>query len=76
MHHRVKSVEDPSRSIQLLALTKTLNRGGLLFGTQEQLLYAKKDVERMEQQNLVLFQQLNQTVGDIITAANEVPKRQ
>jgi len=71
MHHRVKSVEDPSRSIQLLALTKTLNRGGLLFGTQEQLLYAKKDVERMEQQNLVLFQQLNQTVGDIITAANE-----
>ncbi|WP_299014005.1 TMAO reductase system sensor histidine kinase/response regulator TorS [uncultured Photobacterium sp.] len=71
MHHRVKSVEDPSRSAQLLNLTKTLNRGGLLFGTQEQLLYAKKDVERMEQQNLVLFQKLNQTVSDIITAANE-----
>ncbi|GAB3524971.1 TMAO reductase system sensor histidine kinase/response regulator TorS [Photobacterium alginatilyticum] len=71
MHHRVKSVEDPSRSVQLLELTKTLNHGGMLFGTQEQLLYARKDVERMEQQNLVLFQQLNQTVGDIITAANE-----
>ncbi|WP_064605100.1 TMAO reductase system sensor histidine kinase/response regulator TorS [Photobacterium sp. J15] len=71
MHHRVKSVEDPSRSEQLLDLTKTLKRGGVLFGTQEQLLYAKKDVERMEQQNLVLFQQLNQTVSDIITAANE-----
>ncbi|MCW8330757.1 TMAO reductase system sensor histidine kinase/response regulator TorS [Photobacterium sp. SDRW27] len=71
MHRRVKSVEDPSRSKQLLVLTQTLKRGGLLFGTQEQLLYAKKDVERMEQQNLVLFQQLNQTVDGIITAANE-----
>jgi two-component system, OmpR family, sensor histidine kinase TorS len=71
MSYRVKSVEDPSRSAQLTELTSNLNRGGVLFGVLEQLLYAKKDVERLDQQNLVLFQQLNSTVDGIITAANE-----
>ena len=71
MDRRVRSVEDPSRSAQLAELTKILSRGGMLFSIQEQLLYARKDVERMEQQNLVLFQQLNQTVDGIINAANE-----
>ncbi|KPA53997.1 histidine kinase [Photobacterium leiognathi subsp. mandapamensis] len=70
MSQRVKSVEDPSRSEQLTALTTKLNRGQLLFGVIEQLIYAKQDVERLDQQNLVLFQQLNNTVDDIIDAAN------
>jgi two-component system, OmpR family, sensor histidine kinase TorS len=71
MSYRVKSVEDPSRSVQLTELTSNLNRGEILFGALEQLLYAKRDVERLDQQNLVLFQQLNSTVDGIITAANE-----
>ncbi|MGF1680000.1 TMAO reductase system sensor histidine kinase/response regulator TorS [Photobacterium minamisatsumaniensis] len=75
IQHRVKSVEDPSRSVQLLALTKTLHQGGELFHQLEQLTKAKQDVERMEQQNLVLFQQLNQTVDDIIKAANTGTKQ-
>ncbi|WP_318521068.1 TMAO reductase system sensor histidine kinase/response regulator TorS [Photobacterium leiognathi] len=70
MTQRVKSVEDPSRSEQLTELTTKLNRGRLLFGVIEQLIYAKQDVERLDQQNLVLFQQLNNTVDDIIDAAN------
>ncbi|MGF1698777.1 TMAO reductase system sensor histidine kinase/response regulator TorS [Photobacterium makurazakiensis] len=75
IQHRVKSVEDPSRSVQLLALTETLHQGGELFHQLEQLTKAKQDVERMEQQNLVLFQQLNQTVDDIIKAANTGTKQ-
>ena len=71
MSQRVKSVEDPSRSAQLMDLMKELNKGGLLFGTMEQLVYAKQDVERLDQQNLVLFQQLNTTVDEIIRAAND-----
>ncbi|MGF1756781.1 TMAO reductase system sensor histidine kinase/response regulator TorS [Photobacterium sagamiensis] len=71
MSHRVKSVEDPNRSLQLGELTERLNRGGLLFATLEQLLHAKQDVERLDQQNLILFQQLNTRVDDIIDAANE-----
>nr|WP_230626972.1 TMAO reductase system sensor histidine kinase/response regulator TorS [Photobacterium angustum] len=70
MSQRVKSVEDPSRSEQLVELTAQLNRGRLLFGVIEQLIYAKQDVERLDQQNLVLFQQLNNTVDDIIDVAN------
>ena len=71
MDRRVRSVEDPSRSAQLSELTQVLNRGGQLFSTLEQLLDARKDVEWMEQQNLALFQQLNQTVNGIINAANQ-----
>lgn len=68
--HRVKSVEDPSRSEQLMKQTAKLERGDLLFSVGEQLIYAKQDVQRLDQQNLVLFQQLNNTVDEIIAAAN------
>ncbi|PQJ91493.1 TMAO reductase system sensor histidine kinase/response regulator TorS, partial [Photobacterium phosphoreum] len=68
--HRVKSVEDPSRSEELMKQTAKLERGNLLFGVSEQLIYAKQDVQRLDQQNLVLFQQLNSTVDEIISAAN------
>lgn len=70
MHQRVKSVEDPSRSQQLLTFTTKLNQSGTFFDDLSSLIQARQDVERMEQQNLLLFQQLNQTVDDIITAAN------
>lgn len=68
--HRVKSVEDPSRSAQLMKQTAKLERGNVLFGVSEQLIYAKQDVQRLDQQNLVLFQELNSTVDNIIAAAN------
>lgn len=68
--HRVKSVEDPSRSEQLMKQTAKLERGNLLFSVSEQLIYAKQDVQRLDQQNLVLFQELNSTVDNIIAAAN------
>ena len=68
--HRVKAVEDPSRSEQLLKQTAKLERGNMLFGVSEQLIYAKQDVQRLDQQNLVLFQELNSTVDNIIAAAN------
>ena len=70
IQQRVKSVEDPSRSEQLLEQVKALNNDGEFFSNMEALIYARQDVERMEQQNLVLFQQLNQTVDGIIQAAN------
>ncbi|WP_415720818.1 TMAO reductase system sensor histidine kinase/response regulator TorS [Photobacterium ganghwense] len=70
IHQRVKSVEDPSRSQQLLTFTTKLNQSGTFFDDLSSLIQARQDVERMEQQNLLLFQQLNQTVDDIITAAN------
>ncbi len=70
INHRVKSVEDPSRSEQLLAQTEILRRDSQFFNTYEELIHASRAVERMEQQNLALFQQLNQTVDDIIEAAN------
>ncbi|WEM41298.1 TMAO reductase system sensor histidine kinase/response regulator TorS [Photobacterium sp. DA100] len=70
IQQRVKSVEDPSRSEQLLEQVKALNNDGEFFANMEALIYSHQDVERMEQQNLVLFQQLNQTVDDIIQAAN------
>ncbi|CEO38743.1 TMAO reductase system sensor histidine kinase/response regulator TorS [Photobacterium kishitanii] len=73
--HRVKSVEDPSRSEQLMKQAAKLERGNLLFGVSEQLIYAKQDVQRLDQQNLVLFQQLNNTVDDIIAAANDNTQR-
>ncbi|MGF1686164.1 TMAO reductase system sensor histidine kinase/response regulator TorS [Photobacterium japonica] len=75
IQQRVKSVEDPSRSKQLVALADILNNGGQFFHDLEALLHARQDVERMEQQNLVLFQQLNQTVDDIIRAANDGAKQ-
>ncbi|MEC6832123.1 TMAO reductase system sensor histidine kinase/response regulator TorS [Photobacterium toruni] len=68
--HRVKSVEDPSRSAQLMKQTAKLKQGNLLFSVSEQLIYAKQDVQRLDQQNLVLFQELNSTVDSIIAAAN------
>lgn len=68
--HRVKAVEDPSRSEQLLKQTAKLERGNMLFGVSEQLIYAKQDVQRLDQQNLVLFQELNSTVDNIIAEAN------
>ncbi|MGF1726110.1 TMAO reductase system sensor histidine kinase/response regulator TorS [Photobacterium nomapromontoriensis] len=71
IQQRVKSVEDPSRSKQLQVLAIELNIGGRYFNALEELMHAKQDVERMEQKNLVLFQQLNQTVDDIINAAND-----
>lgn len=67
---RVKSVEDPSRSAELTALALQINRSRELFDIIEQLIYAKQDVERLDQQNLVLFQQLNSTIDGIINAAN------
>ena len=70
IQQRVKSVEDPSRSEQLLEQVKALDNDGEFFSDMEALIYANQDVERMEQQNLVLFQQLNQTVDGIIQAAN------
>ncbi|MDV5169274.1 TMAO reductase system sensor histidine kinase/response regulator TorS [Photobacterium rosenbergii] len=70
IQQRVKSVEDPSRSEQLLEQVKALDNDGEFFSDMEALIYAHQDVERMEQQNLVLFQQLNQTVDGIIQAAN------
>lgn len=70
MQHRVRAVEDPSRSAQLVTQTNILAREEPLFTLSRELLRARKDVERMEQQNLILFQQLNQTVGDLIAAAN------
>ncbi|MGR5062467.1 TMAO reductase system sensor histidine kinase/response regulator TorS [Photobacterium sp. DNB22_13_2] len=70
IQQRVKSVEDPSRSEQLLEQVKALNNDGDFFADMEALIHANQDVERMEQQNLVLFQQLNQTVDGIIQAAN------
>ncbi|GHA60720.1 histidine kinase [Photobacterium aphoticum] len=75
IQQRVKSVEDPSRSKQLVQLADVLNNGGQFFHDLEALLHARQDVERMEQQNLVLFQQLNQTVDDIIRAANHGAKQ-
>ncbi|MDO6498495.1 TMAO reductase system sensor histidine kinase/response regulator TorS [Photobacterium sanguinicancri] len=70
IQNRVKSVEDPSRSVQLTKLAATLDEGELLFENLHLLLKAKQDVERMAQQNLALFQQVNSTVDDIITTAN------
>ncbi|MCQ1058014.1 TMAO reductase system sensor histidine kinase/response regulator TorS [Photobacterium sp. ZSDE20] len=70
IQQRVKSVEDPSRSEQLLEQVKALNNDGEFFVAMEALIHAHQDVERMEQQNVVLFQQLNQTVDGIIQAAN------
>ncbi|MBY5945564.1 TMAO reductase system sensor histidine kinase/response regulator TorS [Photobacterium rosenbergii] len=70
IQQRVKSVEDPSRSEQLLEQVKALDSDGKFFTDMEALIHANQDVERMEQQNLVLFQQLNQTVDGIIQAAN------
>ncbi|MEJ2763109.1 TMAO reductase system sensor histidine kinase/response regulator TorS [Photobacterium sp. MCCC 1A19761] len=70
MQHRVRAVEDPSRSALLVTQTDILAREEPLFTLTRELLSARQDVERMEQQNLVLFQQLNQTVGDLIAAAN------
>ncbi|MGF1737011.1 TMAO reductase system sensor histidine kinase/response regulator TorS [Photobacterium satsumensis] len=70
IEQRVQSVEDPSRSEQLLEQVKALSNDGGFFSDMEALIHANQDVERMEQQNLVLFQQLNQTVDGIIQAAN------
>ncbi|KLV08923.1 histidine kinase [Photobacterium aquae] len=70
IQQRVKSVEDPSRSAQLVELGEVLNQSGDFFHKLEALIHARQDVERMEQQNLVMFQQLNQTVDEIIQAAN------
>jgi two-component system sensor histidine kinase TorS len=70
MSHRVHSVNDPQRSQQLSALTNELMHGNLLFDGLQQLLIEKQDIARLDQQNLVLFQQLNSTVDDIIKEAN------
>ncbi|KMV28674.1 histidine kinase [Photobacterium swingsii] len=70
IQNRVKSVEDPSRSAQLTKLAATLDEGEQLFSNLHLLLKAKQDVERMAQQNLALFQQVNNTVDDIIATAN------
>ncbi|OAN13840.1 TMAO reductase system sensor histidine kinase/response regulator TorS [Photobacterium jeanii] len=71
IQNRVKSVEDPSRSVQLVKLAKTLSEGDTLFENLGLLLTAKQDVERLAQQNLTMFQQMNTTVDRIIQVANQ-----
>ncbi|MCG7497791.1 TMAO reductase system sensor histidine kinase/response regulator TorS [Vibrio sp. Of7-15] len=69
---RVKAVEDPSRSLKMTELTQELVELQRIFSRLKTLNYTQQNIDKLSQQNLIQFQELNETVDKLITQANRV----